>query len=180
MNAVDGSVIWTDVLGGLAAASPLAFSSIFGEPVVTDDTVYAISADGLIAATDLRTGRRVWERSVGGIESPVVTEDWIFILTSDQTVACLDRATGHVRWTSVLPRYMRPNTEKQPILWSGPLLAGGRLVLVSDHGTLVAVEPSEGVIVADRKIRGPASNPPIAAGRLLFVLTDDGRLTAYR
>ena len=116
MNAVDGSVIWTDVLGGLAAASPLAFSSIFGEPVVTDDTVYAISADGLITATDLRTGRRVWERPVGGIESPAVTEDWLFILTSDQTVACLDRATGHVRWTSVLPRYARPNAEKQPIL----------------------------------------------------------------
>ena len=180
VNAVDGSVIWTDVLGGLAAASPLAFSSIFGEPVVTDDTVYAISADGLITATDLRTGRRVWERPVGGIESPAVTEDWVFILTSDQTVACLDRAAGHVRWTSVLPRYLRPNTEKQPILWSGPLLAGGRLVLVSDRGTLVAIDPSEGVIVADRKIRGPASNPPIAAGGFLFVLTDDGRLTAYR
>ena len=180
VNAVDGSVIWTDVLGGLAAASPLAFSSIFGEPVVTDDTVYAISADGLITATDLRTGRRVWERPVGGLESPVVTEDWTFILTSDQTVACLDRAAGHVRWTSVLPRYMRPNTEKQPIIWSGPLLAGGHLVLLSDHGTLVALEPNEGVIVADRKIRGPASNPPIAAGGSLFVLTDDGRLTAYR
>ncbi len=181
LNGLDGSVLWTDTLGGLTGASPLEFASIYGLPVIDRDTVYAISAGGLITATDLRTGRRVWERAVGGTQSPVVTGDWIFLLTTDQTVVCLDEASGHVRWTSVLPRYMRPNTEKQPILWSGPTVAGGKLVLVSDHATMVVLDPAEGEIEALRKLKRPASaQAPIAGGGLLLVLTDDGTLTAFR
>ncbi len=180
LGTSDGSLLWTDALGGSVGASPLEFASIRGEPVIDGETVYAISVGGLMTATDLRTGRRVWERPVGGGLTPAVLPDWIFLLTADQTVVCIEKTAGHVRWTSVLPRYAKPNSHKQPILWAGPVLAGGHLVLVSSTGQLAILDPADGGIEDQRKLRGPASLTPIVADNALLVLTNDGRRTAYR
>lgn len=180
LGALDGSLIWSDQLGGSAGASPLEFASIVAAPVIDGETVYAISVGGLMTATDMRTGRRVWERAVGGGSTPAVIGDWLFLLTTDQTVACLERSTGHVRWASVLPRFAKPKSRKQPILWNGPLLAGGHLVLVGSSAQMVLLDPSDGSIGGDRKLASPASLVPIAAEGSLLLMTDDGKLNAYR
>lgn len=180
VNAVDGSIVWTDALGGTTGASPLEFASIKAEPVIAGNTVYAISAGGLMTATDMRTGRRIWERPVAGSFTPVLAGDWLFMVTTEATVACLQLSTGHVRWTSVLPRFHKPKSRKQPIAWAGPLLAGDKLLFVSSYGMMALMDPADGSIVDQRKLRAPASQVPIVADGTLLVLTDDGWLTAYR
>ena len=180
VHAVDGSVVWTDTLGGTAGVSPLEFASIVAEPVISGDTAYAISVGGLMTATDMRTGRRIWERPVAGSFTPAISGDWMFFVTSGATVACLQLSSGHVRWTSVLPRFHSPIKKKQPITWAGPLLANGRLVLLSNYGSMTLLDVADGSIVGERKLRAPASLPPIAVAGTLLVLTDDGWLSAYR
>ena len=180
LGTLDGALVWSDSLGSTVGASPLEFSSIRAEPVIDGGTAFTISAGGLMTATDMRTGRRVWERAIAGGQNPILAGDWIFLLTTEQTVTCLAKATGHVRWNSVLPRFHKPNAGKQPIGWAGPLLAGGHLVLVSSYGQLLLLAPADGTIEDQRKLHGPASQPPIAADGAMLVLTDDGRLTAYR
>ena len=180
LGSLDGALVWSDSLGSTVGASPLEFSSIHAEPIIDGGTAYTISVGGLMTATDMRTGRRVWERAIAGGQNPVLAGDWIFLLTTEQTVTCLQKTTGHVRWNSVLPRFHKPNSRTQPIAWAGPLLAGGHLVLVGSYGQLLLLSPDEGTIEDQRKLHGPASQPPIAARDALLVLTDDGRLTAYR
>ena len=180
LGTLDGALVWSDSLGSTVGASPLEFSSIRAEPVIDGGTAFTISAGGLMTATDMRTGRRVWERAIAGGQNPILAGDWIFLLTTEQTVTCLAKATGHVRWNSVLPRFHKPTAGKQPIGWAGPLLAGGHLVLVSSYGQLLLLAPADGTIEDQRKLHGPASQPPIAADGAMLVLTDDGRLTAYR
>ena len=177
---LDGALVWSDTLGSTVGASPLEFATIHAEPIIENGTAYCISVGGLMTATDMRTGRRVWETPIAGGSTPVLAGDWLFLLTSDQTATCLAKATGHVRWNSVLPRFHKPNSQKQPIIWAGPLLAGGQLVFVSSYGDLLLLSPAEGTISDERKLHGPASQIPIAADGALLVLTDDGRLTAYR
>ena len=179
VHAADGSVVWTDTLGGTAGVSPLEFASILAEPVISGETAYAMSVGGLLTATDMRTGRRVWERPIAGAFTPVISGDWMFVVTSSATVACLQLSSGHVRWTGVLPRFHSPNSKKQPITWAGPLLAGGRLVLLSNYGSMTLLDVADGSIVGERKLRAPASQVPIAVDGTLLVLTDDGWLSAY-
>ena len=180
LGVLDGALVWSDTLGSTVGASPLEFATIHAEPIIENGTAYCISVGGLMTATDMRTGRRVWETPIAGGSTPVLAGDWLFLLTSDQTATCLSKATGHVRWNSVLPRFHKPNSQKQPIIWAGPLLAGGQLAFVSSYGDLLLLSPAEGTIADERKLHGPASQIPIAAGGALLVLTDDGRLTAYR
>ncbi len=180
LGTLDGALVWSDTLGSTVGASPLEFASVHAEPVIDGQTVYTVSVGGLTTATDMRTGRRIWETAIAGSHTPVLAADWLFLLTEDDTVTCLSKATGHVRWNSVLPRYHKPNAEKQPIAWSGPLLAGSHLVFVSSYGQLLLLSPAEGAIEDQRKLRSPASLTPIAPGGVMLVLTNDGRLTAFR
>ena len=40
---------------------------------------------------DLRSGRRLWEREVGGSETPWLAGDWLFVQTLDQSLQDLVR-----------------------------------------------------------------------------------------
>ncbi len=180
IKAEDGSTVWTDTLGGTVGASPLEFASIRAEPIIAGDTAYAISVGGLMTATDMRTGRRIWERTISSGFTPVIAGDWMFLVTVNATVACLQLSSGHVRWTSVLPRFHSPITKKQPIAWAGPLLLNGRLMLVSSYGSMILLDITDGSIIGERKLRGPVSQVPITVGGTLLVLTDDGTLSAYK
>ena len=180
IKAVDGSTAWTDTLGGTVGASPLEFASIRAEPVIAGDTGYAVSVGGLMTATDMRTGRRIWERSISSGSTPVIAGDWMFVVSVSATVACLQLSSGHVRWTSVLPRFHNPLKKKEPIAWAGPLLVNGKLAVVSSYGSMTMLDVTDGSIIGERKLRGPASQVPIAVGGALLVLTDDGVLSAYK
>jgi hypothetical protein len=45
---------------------------------------------------------------------------------------------------------------------------------------MVTVDPYEGKLLSSAKLRAAAYLPPVLAGGLLYVLTDDGKLTAWR
>ncbi len=56
--------------------------------------VYAIGVGGLIVALDLRSGRRLWEREVGGGQTPWIAGDWLFVQTADQSLAAIGARTA--------------------------------------------------------------------------------------
>ena len=66
------------------------------------------------------------------------------------------------------------------MFWTGPILAGGRLVLAGSNETALSVNPADGVIIGQQSLRAAAAVTPIAAAGTLFILTDDGSLQAFR
>jgi outer membrane protein assembly factor BamB len=104
----------------------------------------------------------------------------LFLLTADQRLAAIQRRTGLVRWITVMPRFTNPKHEKGPILWHGPILAGGRLLLAGDNGELAAVAPESGQILDRQRLPGPATMAPIVADATVLLLLRNGTLTAWR
>ena len=181
IRADGGTVAWTDNLAANIVGGGLAeFSAIRGLPVITNGRVYAISMGGLMVANDLPTGRRLWERQVGGEDHPWVAGDWVFIVSSQQRIAALTRDDGRVAWSADLPRWEDPDKKKDPITWYGPLLVGDRLVVAGTSEMALAVSPYTGDILGQQKLSGNASLGPIAVADTVFVVTDDGRLLALR
>lgn len=181
LRAENGRVLWSDSLASLKRSDIVsALSHIRGRPVIDRGRVIAISHSGIMAAYDLRTGRRIWEREIGGIESPWVAGDYIFVLTNDSEVAAVSRDTGGVYWVRPLPRFENPEKQKDPIIWTGPILASDRLIAAGSHGFAWALSPYSGKFIGEVEMPDGISVPPIVAdGRVIF-LADDAELVVYQ
>jgi outer membrane protein assembly factor BamB len=133
-----------------------------------------------MVALDLITGQRQWEINIAGIATPWVAGDWIFVVTDDDKVLCVYRQNGHIRWITQLPQFEKPKSKKGEVDYSGPVLAGGRLILTGSNGALIFVDPTTGRYLSQTNIGAPVSLPPVVANSTLYVFDDRARLTAFR
>ncbi len=181
VRAESGALAWTDSLASARGRNSLVdLSAIRALPVVDRGRVYAIGVGGLLVALDLRTGRRLWEREVGGTETPWLAGEWLFVQTSEQSLAAIGREDGRVRWVTDLPRFEDVEKQRDPLFWTGPVLVAGKLVLVGSNEQALSVDPLTGRILGQQDLRGPAAVSPVAAANTLFILTEDATLQAFR
>jgi len=131
-------------------------------------------------AMDLITGQRVWELNAAGSATPWVAGDWVFVVTDQAQLLCIARASGKIRWMTQLKHYRDAKHKKDPVFWKGPVLAGGRLILANSLGELVNVAPETGAIQTTARTGDPILLPPAVAGHTLYVVSESGRLSAWR
>jgi outer membrane protein assembly factor BamB len=181
LKVENGRQLWSDTLVTNRRTDELStLAHIRGRPVIDRGMVLAISHGGLIAAIDLRSGRRIWDKEIGGLESPWVAGNYIFVLSNDAELVCLSRKDGRIHWVSSLPRYEDEEDREGLIIWTGPILASDRLIVSGSHGETLAVSPYSGQILGKVEMPDGVSVPPIVAGGSVFFLSDDAELVAYR
>ncbi len=174
----DGSPVWTDSLTKTGSLSSLAqLNDISGRPVVYDNKVYAISHGGRFSSLDLKTGARVWGRNITGVQTPWVAGDTIFVLSLENKIMALSRNTGKVRWITSLNELVKGDSKLQ---WSGPVLAGGLLWLVSSKGQALSLSPQSGKSLGSLSVGGSMFIAPIVANNTIYFLTDSADLIAMR
>ena len=133
-----------------------------------------------MAAYELVTGQRIWELTLAGISTPAVAGEWIFTLTDDARLLAIARSTGRVRWVTQLERYRNPENRSDPVFWTGPVLANNKLWIASSRGKLLSVDVATGAATDFAELSAGVSLPPIVANQTLYVLADDGKITAFR
>ena len=176
-----GVLVWSDSLASSRGRNSFVdLSAIRALPVIDRGRVFAIGVGGLLVSLDLRSGRRLWEREIGGGQTPWVAGDWLFVQSSDQSLAAINVEDGRPRWVQDLPRWDNPAKQRDPIFWSGPLLASGKLVLAGTSQLAVSVDPVGGSILGTQSVSGSVSIAPLAADGTLLILSDDGTLQAFR
>jgi outer membrane protein assembly factor BamB len=181
LRAETGRTVWQDQLARTGRSTAMAaLADIDGSPVIDRGRVFAIGHGGRMVALELATGQRAWERNFAGVWTPWLAGEFIYLVTVDGEVLCITRSEGKVRWVLRLDQYRNVKKKKNAILWAGPVLAGERLWIAGSNRTLIAVDPYEGKQVNSIKLKAPALLPPVVAGNILYQLTDDGTLTAYR
>ncbi|MCH4152923.1 MAG: PQQ-binding-like beta-propeller repeat protein [Sphingobium sp.] len=177
----NGRDLWGDALSRTnISTSVAALTDIDADPVIDRGRVFAIGQGGRMASYELVSGQRLWEINVAGISTPAVVGEWVFVATDDARLLCIARTTGKIRWISQLKRWQDMEDKKGAIRWTGPVAAGGRLILVSTDGDFVYVNPADGAVAASRDLGHRMTLSPVVADNVLYILSDDGRLTAYR
>ena len=178
----NGRPLWQDNLAAVRRGGALSsLADIRGLPVIDRGLVLAVSHSGRTVAIDERTGARVWEAEVGGVNTPWPAGNFVYLITNDNELVALQRETGRIRWSKPLDRYEDPEDKTStPVVWAGPVLAGDRLWLAGSNQQLIAVSPADGGIVSTVDLPGRAYIAPVVANGTLYVLTDDGELVAYR
>ena len=98
----------------------------------------------------------------------------------DARLLAIARTTGRVRWVTQLERWRNPKKETGPIFWTGPVLANNRLWIASSEGIVLSADVTTGETAEFTDLNNPVSLPPIVANRILYILDDSGRITAWR
>ena len=121
----NGRNLWDDALARTSISTSVStLSDIDADPVIDRGRVFALGQGGRMAAYELVTGQRIWELNIAGITTPVVSGEWVFVLTDDAKLLCIARPNGKVRWISQLSAFKNDEKKKNPINWTGPVLAG--------------------------------------------------------
>jgi outer membrane protein assembly factor BamB len=177
----NGRIVWQDALTRTSISTAVAtISDIDALPVIDQGRVYALGKGGRMVALELNTGQRIWEINAAGLNTPWVAGEWVFAVTDEGQLMAIARATGKLKWLTQLPRYRNVEDKKGEIRWIGPVLAGDRLILANSRGQIVNVNPLDGAVQTTVDTDMPISLPLVVAGRTLYVLHDEGRLTAWR
>jgi len=177
----NGRPVWQDALSRTSISTSVGtISDIDAEPVIDQGRVFAIGSGGRMVALELVTGQRVWEINAGGISTPWIAGEWLFVATDDAKLMAVARSNGRVRWATQLPRWRNEKNKKGAISWVGPVLAGNRLIAASSRGSIVYVTPGTGAVEATVDYGRPISLPPVVANNTLYLLDDEGNLTAWR
>ena len=98
----------------------------------------------------------------------------------DGRLYCLARASGKVRWIAEVGAYRNMKKRKNPVYWSAPVLASGRIVLTNSLGQIVSVDAATGTVGSRIKAGGDLTLPPVIANRTLYLLDQKGKLSAWR
>jgi len=181
LRVENGRTAWTDTLIKSNQLTPISeLNDIAGRPVIDRGRVFAISHSGNIVSIDLRTGERIWTRVIAGVQTPWVAGDYIYLLTLEGEITALSRRDGRVRWVTQLRRYKDQKDGEGRVEWSGPVLAGDRLIAVSSMGQLISVSPYTGEALGYITIPDGTFVPPVVANETLYILTREAQLLAYR
>jgi outer membrane protein assembly factor BamB len=190
-GAANGNDLWTQALSQSNRNNALSeIRDIAGRPVIYRGDVFAISHSGMFSAVDLRTGAPRWSLPVAGQMTPLPVGDVVYIVSESGQLICVARESGQVYWQQDLnapppittTRRGKPRRAKKvkKAYWAGPILASNQLILVSSNGDLEARDPHTGAVEKIIKLGSPAMQSPIAAGSMLYVVTEKAELIAIR
>lgn len=181
LRVQNGGVLWQDSLSSSARLTPLAsLNDIAGGPAISDGYVIASAQSGVMTAFDLRTGQRVWSQPAGTLSIPLVVADLVFVVTTEGQVAAMSKLDGSTLWLTQLENFKNQEKRKERTVWTGPIMAGNRLVVASSRGDVFMIDPRSGSILKEMDVKGSVFVPPVIANETVFLLTDDAKLVALK
>ena len=176
-----GAVIWQDTIANNGTSQGIAnLADITGRPIIDRGRVYVIGHADIMAAIDLHSGKRIWERDIGGLQSPWIAGDYLYQITNSNEIICMDAKSGNLIWVTQLQTWQDPVKHKNRIVWVGPVLASNRLIIASSTGMLASISPYTGDILGQIDIGESVSVPPVIANNALYFYTDEAEILAYK
>jgi outer membrane protein assembly factor BamB len=177
----NGRTLWSDALARTSISTQVGtLTDVDADPIIDRGLVFALGQGGRMAAYELVSGQRIWELNLAGISTPAVAGDWVFTLTNEGKLLCIARTSGKVRWLTQLARYRNEEKHKNPIFWTGPVLAGNRLWMANSRGEVKSASVADGTVAGFTDLGSPVSLAPVVANGVLYILDDSGKISAFR
>lgn len=191
LRTANGNDLWNEALSRASRTSALSeIRDIPGRPSIYQGDVFAVSHSGVFAATDLRTGQARWTLPVVGVTAPLPAGDVVYVVSKTGDVICASRENGQIFWMRPLNEGFKSKRkggvfglggqkQTRPI-WSGPLLANDKLLIVGQTGQMVVLNAKTGEVVKRVDLKGSSITSPIAMGDTVYVVTQEADLIAIR
>ena len=179
-----GVTLWNSFLaGGRTGTAYANMNDITADPVVVGGTIYAGNQSGRGRSDERPAAAPASGRpAMARIRRVVVAGGSVFFVSDRNELIRLDAGDGSRVWGTELPFFEanRPRRRQAVFTHFGPVLAGGRLIVASGDGLIRMFSPESGAVTGSVELRGGAASHPVVAGDTLLVVSEDGRLHAYR
>jgi len=178
-----GTKIWQASLAGKRLGRAYALTpDVTGDAVIAGKTLFAGSGSGRTVAMSASSGERIWSAGEGALGPVAVAGGSIFLVNDEAKLVRLDAATGTPIWSVEMPYYTKDKIKRRKAIYAhyGPVMAGGRIIVVSSDGILRAFDPTDGSLAYTAEIPGGAAAQPAVAGGTLYVVGGNGQLHAFR
>ena len=185
----NGSVLWSAMLSKFSFINAgESFSHPRACPIIKDNLIYFTSANKQITAFDIGSGNIVWKRDFGGLESPLVSGNSIFVIDSSMGLVCLNKDNGKIRWTRPLKTEDNSSfswfgKSESFTEWFGPIQTGDGLLVVASNGIVATIAAEDGSIKSYKRLENFSQEitaRPIVAGNVLYFVSSDGTVFAYK
>ncbi len=173
LNARTGKKAWSQAFDADPTVAPMVYNGV-NLFVTSGDTIYELDPNNGGRRSEIKLPINV-------IAAPTVSSNTIYIATQSNTLYALT-LTGQKKWSVTL----------DGAATAPPLLAGNLLLAPTQSGVVSGYEASSGKLVwryvmqasaTDSQPKYPSANvyaAPIVADGTLYVVSDDGSLTAFR
>ncbi|MBL8638879.1 MAG: PQQ-binding-like beta-propeller repeat protein [Alphaproteobacteria bacterium] len=183
LRVENGSVAWSYSLLSLAGRGGMGSSTMpdaAGAPVIDQNLVLGASYGGRVAALDYRSGQTVWQKEVGSGKSLWVSGTRVFMIGASAELIAIGRESGSVLWSLPLDQLSTHEHARNSLLWQGPVMAEGKLILASPDGVLHFVSAENGQKLGEIETGEKLASAPMIAGGTLYLLAEDGTLSAWK
>jgi outer membrane protein assembly factor BamB len=139
---------------------------------VVGDNVFAAGFQGRTAMLALDSGQLWWGHDMSSYRGLAVDADNLYVTQSDGIVVAMRQRDGSELWRNAKLKLRRLST---------PVLTSTAVAVADYQGYVHWLDKNTGELVARERIaKERVSNPPVAVGDTVVVLTDGGKMAAYR
>lgn len=176
-SATFGTPLWSDMLiSNRQAYSSTYLHTIKAAPVIEGDTVYALGTADVLAAVDIRSGMRIWEKEIGGSNTPLLAGNALYIITENNDLVAVDTQNGKVLWAKAIDLGEKPKGVRA----FGPVMIDSRLLVALSNGMVYVYSPAGGAVLSEFNTDEDLNAAPIVANGYILFVTKNARLLAYK
>ncbi|AFU98143.1 outer membrane protein assembly factor BamB [Simiduia agarivorans] len=144
---------------------------IDGTPRLAGDLLYVVSYQGRLVAFAASTGRPLWGEDASSVQGPSSDYNQVYIAGAMDKVQAFSSSTGVLQWenTDLLRREL-----------SAPMVWGSYVAVVDLDGYLHLLDRNTGAMAGREQLGAAVRGRLLVDGDLLYVLDNDGELSAWR
>jgi outer membrane protein assembly factor BamB len=169
----NGDTVWDTALASPHGRTELdRLIDIDSAVRVVGDNVFAAGFQGRTAMLALDSGQIWWAHDMSSYRGLAVDDDNLYVTQSDGIVVALRQRDGSELWRTQKLKLRRLST---------PVLTSTAVAVADFQGYLHWLDKTTGELVARERVsKERVTNAPVAVGDTIVVLTDGGKLAAFR
>lgn len=169
INKKSGEALWSQSLNlNRATNSDFYLTDIDATPLVKDDVVYSVGNGGLMMAIKVKDGNYLWKKEIAGIVDFWLADEFLYVINNDNKLLALHKQSGGIKWILQLPYLKKEKKPQTKIIYSGLIMAGGKLLVAEFDGKILVIDPLDPKIEKTFKIGAKASHAPVVVNDKIY------------
>lgn len=176
-GATIGTPLWSDnLVANRQAYSSTALHTVKASPVIEGETAYALGTADVLAAIDIRSGSRRWEKEIGGTQTPLLSGNTLFVVANTHDLVALDKSNGNILWATAL----NLGKKADDITVYAPIMLNDRLLVTLSDGRVMLFDAKSGKKINELDLKEAFNSAPIVAQGYVIFTTRNAKIIAYK